>query len=399
MISTEPHAQAVEEVFDEYGIRLTNFVVEAYSLLGDLTDKYPSADEIAEHLDEAAKQKREILAFLPKVLAVKFFKDSLGFVHPDQLTNYLDRTCELLLVWVEKKQAEDELRLFLGAIERAAEHAVYNLAARILDRPRKSVQWFARAIDQLEFDAQVAANFSYHSSSWVGALELATTAWVIFNASFSFVVRFMDHGIDRWIYPRAGTNPDEWTTRLSQRLKSLKRELGVYQSMHLTEGAEGVFSENVERIEQLCYELSRMAEELRALRFDVEDPFFKPEEENTPETSSGSDQVTEAAPSRICRLKADIDATQVWLDDVPFLVPRRSAIYLQAVLENEHDVPLKPISGRAIQERYPEFPQNKVSEYRQKLPPPIRELIDTSGNGSCLKPNAYKNPEKPDATR
>lgn len=92
---------------------------------------------------------------------------------------------------------------------------------------------------------------------------------------------------------------------------------------------------------------------------------------------------------RLCRLRADIEACNVWLDGTPFLVPRRSAIYVQAIIDNEQKPGRTPISGRAIHAQYPEFPANKVSEYRNKLPPQIRELIRTDFDGSILLPDAW----------
>jgi hypothetical protein len=399
LVTPSGRSNSVQDVFDDFESRLLNFVVEAYSLLGDLRDEAPNAEEVAQHLAAAAKQKQEILDFLAKVSDLDAPWNPPGFFQPKMVTDFVNLAYELLLVWVERKEAEDELRLFLTAIERAGSHQVVDLRSLILQHPRKSVEQFAQALAALELDAIEAAHFHYHKSPWVWPYDLGIAAYGSFKSSFSLVLRFMEHGIDRWIYPRLGTNPDEWTTRLSQRLYSLREAVALAsnQAWYLTE--QVYFKESVERTDELCYEVSRMAEELRTIRFDVEDPVFKPEQEPTPETSTGSDQITEAHPSRICRLKADIDANQIWLDDVPYLVYRRSVIYLQAVLENEQDVPLKPISGRAIHERYPEFPRNKVSVYRDKLPPEVRELIDTSGNGSCLTPNAYKNPEKPDATR
>jgi len=87
-----------------------------------------------------------------------------------------------------------------------------------------------------------------------------------------------------------------------------------------------------------------------------------------------------------CRLRVSTEDRAVWLDEtIPFPVNPRSAIFVLAVIENHP----KPISGRAISERYPEFPANKVSYYRNMLPAAVQKLIRTDPYGSYLLPEAW----------
>lgn len=176
--------------------------------------------------------------------------------------------------------------------------------------------------------------------------------------------------VDRWIYPRLGTNPDQWTTGLNRVLLRLRKLFSTRDS------AEGYISKppsagEVETILCLCGQLEEREDELASLRFDSVAVVG-----NATGQESG------------LRVKADPENKTVYLDGKAFPVRSRiTAVYLQAVIESGE----KPISGTQINERYSEFPADKVTRYRERLPTEIQELIDASqGSGSCLKPEAWK---------
>lgn len=183
--------------------------------------------------------------------------------------------------------------------------------------------------------------------------------------------------IDRFIYPRLGTNPDQWTTEVARTLLRLSRGLSVFFHDPYLDGRGFVApsdSKKTETVLRVCMSLADFAADISCLRFDS---LLKDE---------GIGQQ-----KRSLRVNASIDEQKVFLETDDGIaetrVPRNSAIYLKALIEAGG----KPISGAAIKKRYPEFPADKVTRLRKYLPKGIQELIDCStGSGSWLKPEAWQ---------
>lgn len=178
----------------------------------------------------------------------------------------------------------------------------------------------------------------------------------------SEVESLLKSNVDRWISSRLGLNPDQWSTLLWRLLIRIRRS---FDDRHRIDS---------EHVSALGRELGEFQDDLDSLRFDSV-------------TVDGNAKGQEGG----LRVKADPENKTVYLDGEPFPVRSRiTAVYLQAVIESGE----KPISGSQISERYPEFPADKVTRYRERLPIQIQELIDASqGSGSCLKPEAWKKSE------
>lgn len=210
--------------------------------------------------------------------------------------------------------------------------------------------------------------------SGVPAKRIRRTEKLLFDAWQEEVRRIdglMGANIDRWIYPRLGTNPDQWTSRLNRVLSQLRNSFRGVPSpdSHIT---QPVNFDQVEIVLPLRSQLEELADDLSQLRFDSE---------NKP---SAKDETEER---NSLRLTADIDNASVTLDGKPYRVSKYSAIYLQALIDSGGKI----VSGTHISGQYPEFPSDKITRCRERLPKGIQDLIESSqGSGSCLKPEAWQ---------
>jgi len=179
--------------------------------------------------------------------------------------------------------------------------------------------------------------------------------------------------VDTWLAPLLRRKPGVWTSGL---LRTLGDSLEFLVSWDLA-----LASGSLQEAEKDAF--SEALEQAINYTATMEDLDFG----NVPDATSA--ETNQSNRARTLRIRADIEACNVWLDETPFLVPRRSAIYLQAIIDNEQKPGRTPISGAAIHAQYKDFPKNKVSDYRNELPKQIRALIRTTAQGSILLPDAW----------
>ncbi len=200
----------------------------------------------------------------------------------------------------------------------------------------------------------------------------ARLIWENYHGCHFNMQQLFQHNVDRWIHPRLGLNPEQWTSRVERTVRRLNRTLTRPNEWYVRELP--VSPEISARVRELCGELDEFVEELLSLRFDsVREPVT----------------VCGASGKRVCRLDADIDAKTVWLDGKGYPVPKLAAIFVRAVINSGNDY----ISGTQIHEQYGEFEHYRVNRARQQLERSAKEvlaLIDTTGTGSRLKPEAWK---------
>lgn len=351
---------------------IQRFLLSAHNLY----DEYDSGDKPQQGwIREAVKslQTNAQVAIAP-LLEFSNNQDQHFKLELSDWINALTEVTSLLFDGQDTVAAEVEFSLLSEAIHTAIKPET----KPALNDPRTIVRSCRRTLESLYIDLMTVLDFRTDTEHPPNRLQrMEALLYRRIDRNFVTLQELMTMRADKWISPRLGLNEDEWFTRIMRILYEIR---DVLQNEYAQPYPLPLPAPNASRLKTLSDKIRGFDRDLQTLRFD-------------------SAQWDDADKPNVCRLRVDMDACQVWLDDQPFRVHLRSAIYLQAILENETQIPRSPISGSAIQERYPEFPQNKVSEYRKKLPPEIRELIDTSGNGSYLKPAAYTNPNLPDATR
>jgi len=258
---TKDDARAILGTKEEVQIT-ADMLEDARGVLDDCVADIDEFDRTMQRLQDAARQVHS---------AVDAARDHSVELccGPDLLFSDIARVCEILKSYTFKD--ETEFCLLREAIRWQVDPLLMGGEPEAFPgNPREIVGELQRAIDSLRSEALSILEFPFPEIPRERVPRIESIIWQGFVTSHNKVIKLLQADVDRWIYPRLGTHPDQWTSRLSGNLWQLRKAfqgpgIGLGRDNYV---ALSVSPELAERVRALCDELAQFRDELIPLRFD-----------------------------------------------------------------------------------------------------------------------------------
>lgn len=184
------------------------------------------------------------------------------------LAEDVDRLCCLLSTEDEAGKYEYEVCLLMNSLHENC--STTDETPSLPTDPRALLDELRSVIQSAQISAQSVLDFPAESLPPDRAERLRRILQDDWTVAYSNVLATLDCHVDRYIFPRLGTQPDEWTTRLSTVLDQLARAFGggQFPVPHVGMVDLPLPYELAERVSANCRELRQLWEQLDSLRLD-----------------------------------------------------------------------------------------------------------------------------------